>query len=152
MTPQELKGFLRQHVSVDELWKVAHGEIKYADFKSSQKAQDQAQAPPAPAPAPAPKQDVQVPEELVSGPVGATSPAHTEEALRMLTDVKWRLKQSQAPTLDSGPHSTLTRTTSPCEFVQRLPYATPGGKGYERVVMQLQKGSAADGPRMPKLL
>ena len=73
---------------MDELWKVAHGEIKYADFKSSLKAQDQAQAPPAAAPIPAPKKDVQVPEELVSGHIGATSPTHAEKALRMLTDAK----------------------------------------------------------------
>ncbi|KAK9852315.1 hypothetical protein WJX84_008608 [Apatococcus fuscideae] len=58
---KELKGYLRQRVTVDELWKVANGEIKYADFKSSQKTQDQAQAPPSP---PSEK-DVQVPEELV---------------------------------------------------------------------------------------
>ena len=51
-------------MSVDELWKVAHGEIKYADFKRAQKEQPQAQAPPSSSP-PA-KKDVRVPEELVS--------------------------------------------------------------------------------------
>ncbi|KAK9862667.1 hypothetical protein WJX84_011161 [Apatococcus fuscideae] len=60
---KELKDFLRHHVSVDELWKVAHGEIKYADFKRAQKEQPQAQAPPSSSP-PA-KKDVRVPEELV---------------------------------------------------------------------------------------
>ena len=57
---QELKSFLRDHVALDELWKVARGEVKYADFKRLHGQQQQAQAPAAP------KKDVQVPEELVS--------------------------------------------------------------------------------------
>ncbi len=64
---QELKNFLRNHTPLDDLWKVAHGEIKYADFKSSHATQQQSQAPPAPKrDVPEPKRDVKVPEELVS--------------------------------------------------------------------------------------
>lgn len=32
---QELKGYLRQGITLDELWRVARGEVKYADFAAS---------------------------------------------------------------------------------------------------------------------
>ncbi|KAK9816496.1 hypothetical protein WJX72_001009 [[Myrmecia] bisecta] len=59
---QEIKNFLREGVSLDELWQVAHGHIKYKDF-IAQRASAGNGAPPA-APAP-PKQIQPPPEELV---------------------------------------------------------------------------------------
>ena len=36
LPPQELKGYLRKGISLDELWRVARGEVQYRDFASSQ--------------------------------------------------------------------------------------------------------------------
>ena len=33
---QELKSYLRKGITLDELWRVARGEVKYAEFTSSQ--------------------------------------------------------------------------------------------------------------------
>lgn len=38
---QDLRDYLRKGISLDELWKVAHGEIKYADFVGGQRASKQ---------------------------------------------------------------------------------------------------------------
>ena len=37
---QELKGYLREGTTLDELWKVANGEIKYADFMRNRQRGD----------------------------------------------------------------------------------------------------------------
>jgi hypothetical protein len=56
---QELKGYLRKGIRLDELWRVAHGEVKYNEFASTQ--QNGAAAVAAPAPP-------SVPDELVQHP------------------------------------------------------------------------------------
>ena len=53
-----MKDYLRKGVSLDELWKVARGEIKYADF--AHKAHENGAARPT-------TQTTHVPDELVSG-------------------------------------------------------------------------------------
>ena len=35
MGVQELKGYLRQGIQLDELWRVAKGEVKLRDFEAS---------------------------------------------------------------------------------------------------------------------
>lgn len=59
---QELKNFLRSGKTLNELWLVAKGEIKYKDFLASN---ERAPSGVALAPTPAP---VKVPEELVRSP------------------------------------------------------------------------------------
>lgn len=53
---QDLKELLRRGKSLDELWQVARGEVRYADFDRQRKCSPPQQA----------EQPVQVPEELVS--------------------------------------------------------------------------------------
>ena len=48
MRAQELKGYLRKGISLDELWRVARGEVKYGDFASTQQDGSAAVAPPPP--------------------------------------------------------------------------------------------------------
>lgn len=50
---QELQSYLRKGIQLDELWRVARGEIQYKDFSSSQTGNGATAAPPS------------VPEELV---------------------------------------------------------------------------------------
>lgn len=45
---QELRGYLGEGTSLDQLWKVANGEVKYADFLHQRKQGDSAQEAPAP--------------------------------------------------------------------------------------------------------
>ena len=60
---QELIDALRTGVSLDELWKVARGEVKYADFLQGRQGQR------APSRSPSLRREAApcVPEELVSG-------------------------------------------------------------------------------------
>ena len=57
---QELIDALRTGVSLDELWKVARGEVKYADFLQGRQGQR------APSRSPSLRAAPRVPEELVS--------------------------------------------------------------------------------------
>ena len=50
---QELQSYLRKGIQLDELWRVARGEIQYKEFSSSQNGNGAVAAPPS------------VPEELV---------------------------------------------------------------------------------------
>jgi hypothetical protein len=50
---QELKAYLKKGISLDELWRVARGEIRYSDFTSTQSNGAATAAPP------------QIPDELV---------------------------------------------------------------------------------------
>ena len=50
---QELQSYLRKGIQLDELWRVARGEIQYKDFSSSQTGNGATAAPPS------------IPEELV---------------------------------------------------------------------------------------
>ena len=56
---QELIDALRTGVSLDELWKVARGEVKYADFLQGRQGR-------APSGSPPPREAPRVPKELVS--------------------------------------------------------------------------------------
>ena len=66
---QDLRDYLHEGVALDELWKVAKGDIKYADFVQ----QRQGSAPP-----PAQQEIPALPEDLVSFALRAPllSPPH----------------------------------------------------------------------------
>ena len=57
---QDLRDYLHKGVTLDELWKVAKGDIKYADFMQQQQQLQDGASPPAQEQLPA------LPEELVS--------------------------------------------------------------------------------------
>lgn len=48
MRSQELKGYLRKGIRLDELWRVARGEVKYNEFASTQQNGAAAVATPPP--------------------------------------------------------------------------------------------------------
>ena len=60
---QELRDCLRRGTSMDELWKVARGEVKYADFASKSQKQQKPSKQSTSKPS---KQQTAVPDELVS--------------------------------------------------------------------------------------
>jgi len=61
---QDLRDYLHKGVALDELWKVAKGDIKYADFMLQQQQQQQPQD--SAAPPPAQEQLAALPEDMVS--------------------------------------------------------------------------------------
>lgn len=56
---QELRNALKKAISLDELWKVAKGEIKYQDFLEKSQGKKQQNAQPD-------KPSVEVPDDLVN--------------------------------------------------------------------------------------
>lgn len=56
---QELKSYLAEGVPLDELWQVAKGQKKYADFVRQRKEGDAAPPPPS-------EKEVQLPDDVVS--------------------------------------------------------------------------------------
>ena len=79
MRAQELKGYLRKGIRLDELWRVARGEVKYADFASSQQQNGAAAAVAAPPPSVpdelVPRSDFDFPEKGFLHVIGATTAA-----------------------------------------------------------------------------
>lgn len=57
---QELESYLAEGVSLDELWQVAKGQKKYADFARQRKEGDAAPQPPPP------EKEVELPDDVVS--------------------------------------------------------------------------------------
>lgn len=59
-----MRNALRQGLSLEELWKVARGEVKYADFMSKGKGKQQGKKQPKKQPSK--REGPRVPDELVS--------------------------------------------------------------------------------------
>lgn len=64
---QELRSYLAEGVSLDELWQVAKGQKKYADFKGQRGGQQQQSQ----------EADIELDPELVSGHAHGAARAHT---------------------------------------------------------------------------
>ena len=71
---QEMRGALRSGSSLEDLWKVARGDIPYADFLQTQ-SKDSQKAPPS-------KKSLQVPDDLVRR--GSVVPVYMNWMLNML--------------------------------------------------------------------
>lgn len=71
----EMQHCLAKGVSVDDLWRVAHGEIKFVDFRQNNGLTVAAPPPPPPAPSPSaePSSDVAPPvaEQTLEAPIPA---------------------------------------------------------------------------------
>jgi hypothetical protein len=57
---QELKSYLAEGVSMDELWQVAKGQKKYAEFAEQRKDGKPREQPSQP------KKDIELPDDVVS--------------------------------------------------------------------------------------
>lgn len=103
---QELQSYLRKGIQLDELWRVARGEIQYKEFSSSQNGNGAVAAPPS------------VPEELVRCLPGLLLVSKH----RMCDDFSWLQvsRASQQPRPSEGLYSNTSSRANELALVPHM--------------------------------
>lgn len=151
---QDLKELLRRGKSLDELWQVARGEVRYADFDRQRKCSPPQQA----------EQPVQVPEELVGvqayllwekagKPDGADFSNDARQGLEQqlrsgvsVQDLERRLRSPQPKPVENGAHPAQAEPKE--EVKAEAPAPPPPQQEQQQETPQLGQSIAA-GQRDP---